>query len=149
MSDYCWVEDGEIKHVGSLPKSWKQYSGFNLMDGKLAELKALGWLPMELVNPSYDNTTHQRVGNLYDIQEDKVVITDDIVAFTEDELAKNIIENARSAIIVLEQSQTSRLLREAHLGIVQNRPGHPNHNKNGTQILQELEDMIDVERGKL
>ena len=86
--NFCYVEDGEIKKVQPLPKNWKNVSGFNKITD-LAKLKTFGWLPFEEVFEEYDQTTHYRGKMLEDIQADKVVFTDDIIAFTADQMKMN------------------------------------------------------------
>jgi len=88
MGNYCFVEDGEVKYAGHLPKNGKTVSGLNKLSD--AELKKHGWLPMVEVNPSYNQETHYRISPTIDIQEDQVVYNDVIVAFTAEEIKQNI-----------------------------------------------------------
>jgi len=151
LDNFCEVKkDGSIGHVGSLPKNWGSIAGFNRITD-LVKLASLGWLPMEEVHPAYDRITHHTVGYDIDIQEDKVVYTDNIIAYTAEELAQNIINDAISEIIRLEngQNQSARLLREAALGIAIDKPGHPEHGLSGNQRLQDIEAAIAVQRAKL
>jgi hypothetical protein len=142
MSNYCYIENGALIYAGHLPKSYKNVSGLDKMNP--ADLPSVNWFPMEELHPVYDNTTHRRSGTTMEVQADKVVFTDVIIAFTAMELAQNIKNNAQSEIIKLERLQTPRLIREAHLGIVDGR-----NNRNGVQELKRIEDLIQIERGKL
>ena len=74
-------------------------SGFNKLTD-LAVLKSHGWLPFEEVNLPYDNTTHYRDDYIKDIQSDKVVYTDNVVAFTAEQLAQNAMNDWKSKIEV-------------------------------------------------
>jgi hypothetical protein len=87
MGNYCFVENGEVTYAGHLPKNGKTVSGLNKLSD--TELKKYGWLPMVEVNPSYNQATHYRIRPTVDIQEDQVVFTDVIVAFTVLELKQN------------------------------------------------------------
>lgn len=95
--NYCYVEDGEVKHIQPLPKNWGNVSGFNKLTD-LAVLKSHGWLPFEEVNLSYNNKTHYRKDYKKDIQADKVVYTDNVVAFTAEELAQNAMNDWKSKL---------------------------------------------------
>ena len=101
------------------------------------------------IHAAYDSSTHYKDGYTIDIQATQVVYNDIIIAFTAEQLSQNSINNAKAAIQSLEDSQTSRLLREAQLGVTQVRPGHANNGKTSNQILQEIEDLIQIERAKL
>jgi hypothetical protein len=148
MPNYCLVENGVVTQaVGTLPKSWKNVSGLDKMSD--AKLKLLGWLPTEDVHLAYDNTTHYRISPTIDIQTDKVVYTDVVVAFTAEELTQNAKNNARSEIARLVELQTDRLIREVHLGYGANpNPGPISGKPNQTakQELQTLEDLIQAQR---
>ena len=101
MSDknYCYIEDGVVKQIQPLPKNWANVSGFNKLTD-LAVLKSHGWLPFEEVNLSYNSTTHYRDDYIKDIQSDKVVYTDNVVAFTAEQLAQNAMNDWKSKIEV-------------------------------------------------
>jgi len=88
QGNYVLVENGLVTSgPASLPRGWREISGFNLMSQ--ADLKTLGWLPHEYIESVYNSSTHYRDGYDIDIQEDKVVYTDIVKAFTGDQLAQN------------------------------------------------------------
>lgn len=87
MGNYCLVEAGKVVYAGHLPKSSKTVSGLDKLSD--VELQKHGWLPMVEVQPDYNQVTHHRLRPTVDIQEDQVVFTDVIVAFTADELKQN------------------------------------------------------------
>ena len=147
MGNFCHVENGEVVYAGHLPKSHKSVSGLDKMDQ--TTLPSIGWFPMVEVHPDYDSITHYLNGYTIDIQADRVVYTDIIVAFNPDELIQNSKNNIDAKISDLEQLQTPRLLRDAALGTVLNNPGHVDNGKTGTQRLQAIEDAILTERSKL
>lgn len=85
---YVHVLEGVPKEVQPLPKSWGNCSGgFNKKTD--IELKEYNWLPREEVVIPYDNVTHYRGPPSVDVQEDKVVYTDNVIAFTAQELKQN------------------------------------------------------------
>ena len=141
MADnYCFIEDGKIKHAQPLPESWGNCSGgFKLKSD--AELKTYGWLPMIEVKVPYDQMTHYQDPKNIDIQADQVVFTDVIVSFTEQELAQNKINDAHGEISRIENLMTPRLIKDAHLGITDIRNG-----RTGIQEMQRLEDLIEEQR---
>jgi len=90
--NYCFVEDGQVKFGPMpLPVNWKYKDNniTNLPKMSDVELKAISWLVFEEIITPYDSTTHYRNGYNIDIQEDKVVYTSVLVAFTAQELKQN------------------------------------------------------------
>lgn len=74
MSRYAYVENGQIVEVvDNLPTSWRNYSGFNLMDKQ--GLLDLGWYPIEepVIRPLYYNSMFQRLEMEYVIAFNKVI----------------------------------------------------------------------------
>ena len=86
--NYCLVGVDEVL-MGpmSLPKNWKNISGLNMMGNN--DLKKHGWLPFEENEPAYNSVTHYRSTPTVDIQTDKVVYNQKLIAFTEQELKQN------------------------------------------------------------
>ena len=149
MKNYCHVTNWTVDYVGALPQSYASVSGLNMITDD-AELASHGWLPHVEVHPTYNNKTHRLENYDIDIQVDKVVYTDIVIPFTDAEMVQNSINDTMTMIYVLEkQTQNRRLIRDAMLGIVKDKPGHPDHGKTGQQRLQELEDLLQVERDKL
>jgi len=88
QGNYVLVDNGAVAWgPGELPRSWKNITGLNMMESE--KLKELGWLPWSEVLLEYDPKTHYREDYTHDIQEDQVIYTDIIKAFTVDQLAKN------------------------------------------------------------
>ena len=88
LGNYCYVEGGNVAEGPMpLPKNWKNISGLNLMGD--ADLKLIGWLPFVENEPAYNSVTHYRVSPTIDIQTDKVVYNQKLIAFTEQELKQN------------------------------------------------------------
>jgi len=138
--NYCYIVDQELVYAQPLPKNWANVSGgFDKLSD--AELKTHGWLPMVEVHPGYNEVTHRRGPAIMDIQADQVVFTDNIIAYTAEELAQNIVNDSYTAIRNLEEGITPRLMRDALLGITDGRNG-----RTGVQELQRLEDLIEEQR---
>lgn len=88
---YAYIENGEIKRFGNLPKVWtlndgSTVSGFHLFADRNIEdeegtilktgaelLREEGWLPVEDVIPTYDETTEFLTNPQYEILADKVI----------------------------------------------------------------------------
>lgn len=60
----------KLPHVGVL-KDGTTVSGYHLLDEEI--LKDEGWLPLEDIQPTYDNATQYLIHDGYEILEDKVV----------------------------------------------------------------------------
>jgi len=87
---FAHVENGEIGHLGALPKNWRNVSGLNKSKNDLSFLKTLGFFPVEYVEKVYNEATHHLGAPTRNIQADKVVFTDNVMAYTELELATNV-----------------------------------------------------------
>jgi len=86
--NYCLVEDGKVTYgPAHLPKTWKNISGLHRSTD--AELKTLGWLPFAEVDPPYDTLVYWRDTPTVDIQSDKVVYNQVLVAYTAQEVKQN------------------------------------------------------------
>jgi hypothetical protein len=86
------VIDGEIKQY-SLPKTGtlkngSTVSGYHLLDGET--LLEEGWLPLEDVEPEYDEETQYLVNDGYEILEDKVIKKYKIEDISEREEPRNL-----------------------------------------------------------
>lgn len=64
----------------ALPKAWGRTSGLD--HASTAELKALGWLPVVLVDPAFDGTTQVRTGPVGGQMGDAVTANADNVTVT-------------------------------------------------------------------
>jgi len=96
MGNYCHVEDGVVTYAGHLPQSDRTTSGLRMLND--AELIKRSWLPMVEVKISYNRITHYLGLVNVDIQADKVVYTDNIQAFTADQLKQNAWNDWMSAM---------------------------------------------------
>jgi hypothetical protein len=90
-------ESGEIEFAGKLPKGYKKNGGLRTMSDP--ELAAIGWLPMVEVKLDYNRKTHYQARPVMDVQSDKIVFTDDIVAYTEQELEQNKNNDWRASMV--------------------------------------------------
>lgn len=85
---YAYIENGEVKRIGNLPKVWQMkngttVSGFHLFanqteadeDGKTGaeRLREEGWLPLVDEKPEYDEETQYLTNPTYEIGENEVV----------------------------------------------------------------------------
>lgn len=108
LGNYCYVEDGNVAEGPMpLPKSWKNVSGLNLMGDE--DLKLIGWLPFEENDPDYNSVTHYRVTPTVDIQADKVVYNQELIAFTEQELKQNKWNDWMSDMVTSDQTVMGRV----------------------------------------
>jgi len=95
--NYCLVENGVVVYgPAGLPNSWGNTVGLDKCSPE--GLKERGWLVHEMINPSYDAITHRREGFIVDIQEDKVVYTDNIIAHSTEELTQNAMNDWGSTL---------------------------------------------------
>jgi len=107
VDNYCYVEDGVVKEGPMpVPTSWGNTSGLQHADD--AFLKTLGWLPFEENKLEYDRTTHRRDGYSHDVQADKVVFTDILVAYTSEEIKQNKWNDWMSDMYVSDNHENMR-----------------------------------------
>ncbi len=99
MKVYCRVEGGRVVEGPTT----------TVPDGSEEELKALNWFPREEIKIAYDGQTHYLAPQSVDIQAEKVVYTDVVVAFTEEELAQNALNNWHHAMHRHEEIMPSPL----------------------------------------
>ena len=96
--NYVYLDgDGEIEFAGKLPKGYKKNGGLRTMSDP--ELAAVGWLPMVEVKLGYNRKTHYQGRPVMDVQADKIVFTDDIIAYTEQELKQNKYNDWQSSMV--------------------------------------------------
>ena len=87
MSNYAYVENNEVTKIhGSLPKSWKNISGFNLLEGDTAALISHGWYPIQEAAVAWDPNTHYVSEKTYTVNADHVLSTPVLVEYTAEEL---------------------------------------------------------------
>ncbi|MBF0444384.1 MAG: hypothetical protein HQL68_02250 [Magnetococcales bacterium] len=111
MNNYCLVENGKITTGPKpLPKNWKHVRGLNL---DLENAKNLGWLPVTVTEPTFDEATQKKGDRVDIIEADSVSITWNVVALTQEEIQQNINNTAKQAIRELEALQTPRRMAEA------------------------------------
>jgi hypothetical protein len=76
MANWAYVENNEIKgRYDSLPKSWKNISGFDLCKNDLPLLKSLSWYPVTKQHDTFDNTLYNISTYEYTLREDDVLET--------------------------------------------------------------------------
>ncbi len=80
MTVYAHIEDNTITGVyDTLPNNWRNISNFSVLQGEETLLHSLGWRTIVKDNPTYDSVTH-RLGNpSYNIVDDDVVETIEIL----------------------------------------------------------------------
>jgi len=101
--NYCFIKEGVIKDgPRPVPNAWGKHSGLEHANDAL--LKTIGWLPFEEVNLTYDSKTHRRDGYVEDIQEDKVVFTDKLVAYTVQEIKQNTWNDWLTSMVMSDDS---------------------------------------------
>lgn len=85
MAEWALVENNEIKELhDKLPVSWRNISGLD--KASLDFLKEQGWLPVEKNHIQYDDTKYKLNGYMYEVFEDNVVETSQVVSLTQQEL---------------------------------------------------------------
>ena len=87
MSKYAYVENGEVvKEYNVLPKSWKNISGFNLLEGDIDALIQHGWYRLSYAPPVYDSNTSYISGYTYTVQSDIVTKFGVVSDYTPEEI---------------------------------------------------------------
>lgn len=85
MAEWAFVENNEIKELhDKLPVSWRNISGLD--KASLQFLKQQGWLPVKKNHTEYDDTKYKLNGYIYEVFEDDVVETSQVVSLTQQEL---------------------------------------------------------------
>ena len=96
--NYVYLDgNGNIEFAGKLPNGYKKHGSLRTMSDP--DLAAIGWLPMVEIKIDYNRTTHHQARPIMDVQADKIVFTDDIVAYTEQELKQNKYNDWKSSMI--------------------------------------------------
>ena len=119
MINYIYLdENNEIEFAGKLPENYKKQGGLRHMtDSQLADV---GWLPMVEIKTDYNQKTHYQETPIMDIQSDKIVFTDDIVAYTAQELKRNKYSDW-VAKINMSDTQSNVLIDGVEVAIEMNR----------------------------
>ena len=109
---YAHVENGSVTYRGSLPKSWRNISGLNLLNGDDDYLKTLGWFPYVEVSVEIGV---DEVGDGEDtvITETEVTSTAKKRAMTADEKTSRNNSVALQEIDRLEALETPQRLADA------------------------------------
>lgn len=76
MSVYAYIENGQVKRTGRLPRTWRMkdgrtVSGFHLMSSETH--KSEGWLPLVENKPAYNPETEMLKFDNYEILGNKVI----------------------------------------------------------------------------
>lgn len=86
MANYVYIEDGNIvEYHDLLPQSWRHISGLHLLSPM--ERINYGWYPVVNIDDSHDMETSYIAGYTYEIFDDHVVQTPQIINFSDEELA--------------------------------------------------------------
>jgi hypothetical protein len=93
MKKYCYIKEGKIEKVDTLPTNWSNVSNFHLLTDE--ELKCHGWLPVEEQHYSGDLQPG------FHILEDKVIQVKD-----SEPSQQEVINNSQSDIINPDKSKT-------------------------------------------
>jgi len=104
--NFAHIENNTVGHLGGLPKNWRNVSSLNKSEGDLPFLKTLGFLPVEYVEKTHNKATHHLGTPTQDIQADKVVFTDNVVAYTQLELVENVYNNYLSGWYSLDEEMS-------------------------------------------
>lgn len=82
--NYCYVESGVIlEGPKALPKSWRNISGLDWLDD--ADLKALGWLPVRVVDGIPGD---KEIEPSFSVSENEVIQTRQWRSYTPEELGE-------------------------------------------------------------
>jgi len=108
MTNYCLIEDGSIiEGPKRLPKSWKNISGFHLLDD--SRLKEEGWLPfIDNSPPEHDDDT-QYLKSKKVIGVDNVTEIYTINDYSAEEMDVRILEAKNQQIQGVQQSANNNL----------------------------------------
>jgi len=91
--NYCLIDENEIVEGPEfLPLNWKNIS--NLCSLSDAELKNIGWLPVEYPVLDFDPATQKRLNDTYNILSEKIVV----IYNYRDKTAEEIAEEAEMAL---------------------------------------------------
>lgn len=84
MSKYALIENNEIIRLyNDLPRNWRNISNFYSLETELEYLDSLGWkLVQRAVTPEYDNTTHYLSQPTYNIVDNQVIETIEVLDIT-------------------------------------------------------------------
>lgn len=86
MANYVYIEDGNIvEYHDLLPQSWRHISGLHLLSPE--ERIRYGWYSVVNISDYHDTETSYIAGYTYDIFDDHVVQTPQIINFSDEELA--------------------------------------------------------------
>lgn len=87
MSKYAYVENGEVVgEYNALPKSWKNISGLNLLEGDIETLIQHGWYRISYAPISHDPNVSYVSGYTYTVLSDQVIKDDVITNYTQEEI---------------------------------------------------------------
>tara|TARA_B100001093_G_scaffold426287_1_gene420195 strand:+ start:47528 stop:48055 length:528 start_codon:yes stop_codon:yes gene_type:complete len=74
MAKYALVEDNEIKGVyDNLPKTWRNISNFDALQGDTSTLKSFGWEEIQHPTQEYDKTKFKKGNVTHTLVDGKVV----------------------------------------------------------------------------
>ena len=133
---YAHAENNIVTYLGSLPKTWRNISGFNKLDGDDAYLKTLGWLPL-VEEPATLGSDEVSTGWVQSIGAEAITSTEGKRAMTAEEKAARDSGLAQQEINRLEALETPTRIAEAVLTV------------DGKAWLQANRDLIAAETAKM
>lgn len=86
MTIFVYMENGEIlERHNSLPRAWRNISGFNHLESDLPKLNSLGWYPVQKNHQLYDPEMVRVAGVSYQLQDGVVFETLILEPYTDQE----------------------------------------------------------------
>ncbi len=123
QQQYCLVEDGRVTvPPQKLPKNWKNVSGLHLASDE--SLKKKGWLPVDIVQPDYDESTQKLGTDQYEIKSDRVIVTTQIInlSIPEIETKKQLAATEYQRLRQMEYPASHDMIVALWEQVVENRP---------------------------
>jgi hypothetical protein len=109
MAEYVLVENGVItEYHSSLPASWSNISGLNLLKDDVPSLVSLGWYPVTKVDVTYDPETARTNGYSYEIFDQWVTETPIVESIPESEI-RTFEQKKAEFLNQLRSMRTNRL----------------------------------------
>ena len=120
---YCHIENEKIDVLPKkLPKNWRNISGLSLATNE--SLREKGWLPAELVVPVFNEETQKLGKDKYEIKEDRVIVTTEILDMLveEIEVKKQYKATEYQRLREAEYPEINEMVVALWESVVENRP---------------------------